>query len=343
MKTIATIGFIILCLLTIIFRADDIEADLQRRSLETLKEANISTVKVDIDGRDAILSGMVSSLDIKDKSEKLISEVYGIRSVKNQIALEKDVSVTSSFFNLKFHPDFIDLVGLLPDSASRKKLIEQVKQAFKERNLKIDLDVDAEIEKPEKLEAVLTGLKLIMDQIKVDEISFRQDTLLFSGILENSSLKKEYDEKIKAFDIPGVITISQFSSSHITSEVEYLPNSLIDLLSHQSIEFASNSSKIRNESEAILDQISEILLQNPSYQIKIVGYTDSTGSSQWNLSLSQNRAESVRSYLIARGVKSELLSVQGYGEKRPVANNNTTEGRRKNRRVEFIVEKGKTP
>jgi OOP family OmpA-OmpF porin len=343
MNTIAIIGFILLCMLTIIFRADDIEADLQQRSSEALIEANISNIMVIIDGRDAILSGMVSSLDIKGKTEKLVSKVYGIRTVKNRIVLEKGDSENSTFFNLKFHPAFIDMVGLLPDSVSRIKLIKQVKHAFSDRNLKVNIAVDAGIGKSGTLGAVMAGLNSVLGQITVDEILYRQDTLLFSGSLQNNSLKKEYDEKIKAFNIPGVVTRSQFHISGMTPQAENLQYSMAALLIRHRIEFASNSAQIRSESETILDEISEMLLQYPSHRIKIAGHTDASGNPQSNLSLSLKRAEIVRSYLIARGVKSELLSAQGYGAKKPVADNATIEGRRQNRRVEFIVEKENMP
>ena len=69
--------------------------------------------------------------------------------------------------------------------------------------------------------------------------------------------------------------------------------------------------------------------------MEIGGHTDSTGEDAYNMGLSQRRAESVRSYLVSKGVKASRLEAKGYGETKPVASNDTNEGRAKNRRVEL--------
>ncbi len=74
-----------------------------------------------------------------------------------------------------------------------------------------------------------------------------------------------------------------------------------------------------------------------SIVVEIQGYTDSTGDESYNKDLSQYRAESIRDYLIRRGIKPERLITNGYGEQFPIASNSTREGRIKNRRVEFAL------
>ena len=69
----------------------------------------------------------------------------------------------------------------------------------------------------------------------------------------------------------------------------------------------------------------------------VEGHTDSTGSAEFNQSLSEKRADAVRDYLINQGLDAGSLSAQGLGTENPVADNNTSEGRQKNRRVEIIV------
>ena len=78
-------------------------------------------------------------------------------------------------------------------------------------------------------------------------------------------------------------------------------------------------------------------MQNPTETVQIVGYTDSTGGDTVNLPLSQNRAQSVEGYLVARGVQPQRISTQGLGAQNPVASNETAEGRAQNRRVEIFV------
>ena len=69
----------------------------------------------------------------------------------------------------------------------------------------------------------------------------------------------------------------------------------------------------------------------------IEGHTDSTGGDSFNLSLSQRRADSVRSAIMARGIAPQRVLARGYGEQYPVAGNNTSAGRQQNRRVEIVV------
>jgi OOP family OmpA-OmpF porin len=77
--------------------------------------------------------------------------------------------------------------------------------------------------------------------------------------------------------------------------------------------------------------------KNPGIKGKIQGYTDNIGSDEYNLGLSQRRAEAVEKYLEAKGVDPDAMSAKGYGSANPIASNDTREGRAQNRRVEFRV------
>lgn len=99
--------------------------------------------------------------------------------------------------------------------------------------------------------------------------------------------------------------------------------------------FASNSDKLIGDSRTILDEVAKTLLRYPDQAVEIAGYTDSQGAAAYNQQLSSRRASSVRKYLIAGGVNGEQLTARGYGEESPIADNETTEGRAKNRRVEL--------
>jgi len=77
------------------------------------------------------------------------------------------------------------------------------------------------------------------------------------------------------------------------------------------------------------------LKENPQYVVEIQGHTDSTGPKAWNDTLSQMRADSVKDYLVANGVAEGRLTAKGYGSSEPIASNDTAEGRRQNRRVDF--------
>jgi hypothetical protein len=79
------------------------------------------------------------------------------------------------------------------------------------------------------------------------------------------------------------------------------------------------------------------LIAYPDIRVEIDGFTDSTGSLEFNERLSQQRADSVRSYLSSQGVNSSAITTQGFGPSQPIASNDTTSGRQQNRRVELVV------
>jgi outer membrane protein OmpA-like peptidoglycan-associated protein len=99
--------------------------------------------------------------------------------------------------------------------------------------------------------------------------------------------------------------------------------------------FDVNKADVKPAAYPILDEAAAVLAKNPDVKVEVQGYTDSTGSADYNLGLSQRRAEAVERYLEGKGVDVNQISAKGYGKANPVAPNDTKEGRAKNRRVEF--------
>ena len=108
-------------------------------------------------------------------------------------------------------------------------------------------------------------------------------------------------------------------------------------ISTNGILFDSGSANIQPQSLGIVRQISQVLMQDESISLMIVGYTDSDGEEDTNLQLSRSRAEAVKNALVnIYNIKSDRLTIDGKGESVPVADNTSSEGKAKNRRVEFI-------
>jgi outer membrane protein OmpA-like peptidoglycan-associated protein len=104
----------------------------------------------------------------------------------------------------------------------------------------------------------------------------------------------------------------------------------------EGVNFDFDQSTIRPEDQANLDKDIATLEQWGKVNIEVAGHTDSRGSDEYNMALSQRRAEAVRNHLIRKGIEADRLTAVGYGESQPVADNATDEGRFKNRRVELI-------
>jgi outer membrane protein OmpA-like peptidoglycan-associated protein len=103
------------------------------------------------------------------------------------------------------------------------------------------------------------------------------------------------------------------------------------------VTFDTDSTLVKPAFRDTLDRVAQSMVQYPDSLIDVYGHTDSTGSDAYNQTLSENRARAVADYLVSRGVSSQRVRSQGYGESQPVASNNTEEGRSANRRVEIKI------
>ena len=109
------------------------------------------------------------------------------------------------------------------------------------------------------------------------------------------------------------------------------------VLGENSVRFDTNKSTLTPTAKANLDKLVSVFTEYPDTDIVIYGYTDSTGSADYNLKLSQERAASVKSYLSGKGLKSSRFTTTGLGVADPIASNESVEGRSQNRRVEFAI------
>lgn len=105
----------------------------------------------------------------------------------------------------------------------------------------------------------------------------------------------------------------------------------------QGVGFESNSDRLLASANSILDDVSETLLKYPQITFEVAGHTDSDGAAEYNLGLSTRRAQTVYDYLAGKGVAENRMSIQGYGESQPIADNTSAAGKAENRRVVLSV------
>jgi len=109
------------------------------------------------------------------------------------------------------------------------------------------------------------------------------------------------------------------------------------IMSPQGTHFDFDKATLRPEAMSKLDEAVRIMNEHPGIRINVEGHTDSMGSDAYNQKLSDQRSASVVSYLLSKGVAADRMRARGFGESRPVASNDTGEGRAQNRRVDLIV------
>jgi outer membrane protein OmpA-like peptidoglycan-associated protein len=121
------------------------------------------------------------------------------------------------------------------------------------------------------------------------------------------------------------------------ADVERVGEGIRLVLNEDAVRFDTNKSTLTTQARANLDKLVPVFTEYSDTNIEIFGYTDSTGKPDYNLSLSGQRAASVKNYLISKGLVASRFKTTGLGIAEPIATNDTPEGRSQNRRVEFAI------
>jgi OmpA-OmpF porin, OOP family len=149
-------------------------------------------------------------------------------------------------------------------------------------------------------------------------------TQAMDQLLEQQRIAREKVERVEKMFAP--------------EEAQVLRSGTQVILRLYSITFPSGRSNIEPKYYGILKKVADAFKEYPGGSVSVEGHTDSRGSEEANLKLSTERAEAVREYLLATGgVDASLVAAQGYGESKPIASNDTDEGRRKNRRIDIVI------
>ncbi|WP_348825115.1 OmpA family protein [Flavobacterium aestuarii] len=121
------------------------------------------------------------------------------------------------------------------------------------------------------------------------------------------------------------------------ADVERVGEGIHLTLNENAVRFDVNKSTLTAQAKANLDKLVPVFNSYADTNIDIFGYTDNTGKPEYNLTLSQKRAESVKTYLVSKGLAASRFKTSGYGIADPIASNDTKEGQSQNRRVEFAI------
>jgi len=119
------------------------------------------------------------------------------------------------------------------------------------------------------------------------------------------------------------------------------PKKVEEILSDvfENLNFNIGKAEIKKESLPYLDKLADTLIKAKNWTLDIEGHTDNVGTDEYNIKLSQNRADAVKNYLVSKGVLAETITAKGFGEEKPLTDNNSQINKEKNRRVEFKIKK----
>jgi outer membrane protein OmpA-like peptidoglycan-associated protein len=151
-----------------------------------------------------------------------------------------------------------------------------------------------------------------------------------------------YDPDSKEIDIESEKTANlKFDLKKTKGEEAAAPKLVViiknKIVIKQQVHFATNKAVILKDSFNLLNQVADVIKTNDLKKVEVAGHTDNVGPSDVNMKLSQDRADSVKAYLVKHGITEDKLEGKGYGDTKPIAPNMTAKGREQNRRVEFTI------
>lgn len=160
---------------------------------------------------------------------------------------------------------------------------------------------------------------------------------LLAGVISFSSCKQQ---KINV--LPGAVVTQDGTKDGLQNVSNNYEGSVKTAEGHKftlsaDLLFPSNSSYLTDKAKVELSKLASVLKQEKTKKIRVDGYTDATGTVEYNVWLSDKRAASVKKYLEEAGVAGSRITTKGYGPANPVGNNKTPEGRQMNRRVEVLI------
>ncbi len=350
----AILGLVLIEILTLYYKKEPIEEALRVETTKVLEEVGLSVDVIKFDGRDATLGGEVASEEEKRRIEALVSEVWDVRVVNNQLAVKApanpdtnsvtvvDRPIVKGFKMTQGTDGALLLRGQVHDESTRNKIVASVLDAFPALSIENEIQVVAG--EPEAWFAPLLRVITAISVVKNPEIEIPENG---GSIVLEGAVGAEVQKKAVLEDLNSALLETLQLDEKLRVEVEERDPTLValekriqDLQTTTRIQFKINTAHLADLSKVVLDQVADILKEAPSAQIEVEGHTDNLGKTQLNMELSQLRADAVRDYLISKGIQASRLTSVGYGPTRPVATNTTRQGRITNRRVVFSLKRG---
>jgi outer membrane protein OmpA-like peptidoglycan-associated protein len=236
-------------------------------------------------------------------------------------------------FAVRIDGDKRVIEGTVSDEQAKQRVLQAAGAAFAATNLVDRLAVDATIATSrcaEKAEALFPALK--SDPPIAIECDAKGGITLRGTALSDpdKASRERWAHDFFGADAPVTNAIEVAAAAQLATRPEDVHCAA---RMPAAVTFKTGSSRIDTKGRALLDAIAACLREG---KYEVAGYTDNVGSDADNLKLSQSRAESVRAYMILKGVEADRLVAVGYGAERPIGDNATTAGRASNRRIEFV-------
>ena len=337
MKRLLTLVFGLLLLAASIYyyvttRAPAIEVEMRACVGAALQEIGAGGIEIAVDGRDVSLSGTVPSDVLMRQAAIVAAEDCGARLVTNSLQV---VELPPYETQLCIDANVVRIRGNVADAAGRAAALE-----FTREHYPTDLDADFVLRAgaPNGHGDLLAAALLDLAQLDSGCITLSDATLSVGGSVRSEAARERLVETLGAAAGTRFETYFDVSVPQKSERAQQCEAYFAQLLEpDESVLFDVDGTEIHAEGRRLLDSVVARMARCTGLHITVVGHTDSAGDVADNRDLSLRHAQAVVDYLVAKGIDPADLAAAGYGEAQPRASNAGSEGRARNRRIEFRI------
>ena len=222
--------------------------------------------------------------------------------------------------------------GVVATSSDKQQLLEKLKAQYPNKPVRDEIEVRSNISIPTNWQQIAAAIiDSDISNIRQGRIDIHGTTISLHGKVSSPEQKQAIQNRIHT----RLTDLYQLENQLVVIEGEQ--RLIDDALGDRIVEFESGSANLTPLGLGILDDMAGVIQSLGNKPVTITGHTDNVGNSATNLVLSNERAEAVKQYLIGRNIDATRLSTTGKGDADPIASNDTEEGRRRNRRIEFTL------
>lgn len=373
--TLGLLALGILCLMCLWCHAPRLEADIRSRVAGELHHLGATSLADTsrVEGCVVTLQGEISSETARDNAAQQVSTLDGVCRVVDEVTIATQRSATervdpprpsvsggeatatttaatttAATTTTETAPGeptsppialYIDrrhertiLRGTVADEATRARLLATAQSVFAPDTV-VDQLSNASGEQDPRLPSTDALLRVLARRDEDVTVGVARDRAEVDGSVLSELARRRLLGAIGAA-LPGLRIVDQLEERAPTSETETLQANLDQVLAGKRVAFESGSDQLTARGRAVLDELAASIGVLTG-RLEIAGHTDSQGDEAFNQNLSEQRAEAVKRYLGERGLETRWMTASGFGESRPIATNDTAEGRQQNRRTEL--------
>ncbi|MDR7192626.1 OmpA family protein [Luteimonas terrae] len=219
--------------------------------------------------------------------------------------------------------------GVVPDQATKGQILEKLRGLYGDARVVDRIRVESIPTPPNWGTYVGNMLTPGLTRVSGGKLEVNGQAVRISGDVVNEAQRQQ---------VLSELSMASNTSYTVTSGLQTggsAQNVLDETLGERIIEFRSGSATLTPLGASILDEMARKLEELGDVRVEVIGHTDNIGNREGNLALSHGRAEAVRAYLARRGIDAQRISVLGKGPDEPISDNETEEGRARNRRIQF--------